>query len=239
MPPATTSRSPRSTRHASSRLSCITRTIKYHVLGKIEADEIVPSLRRLASARRGSGQPWCRGLRPSNTPPTSDAEESSQTPVDPFHLQNLSRRILSSGVGTAPAADQVSVASLTDADAPPEAVASAPVPPPLPPQALGASRGALASCFAPSTNDDAILLHSTPYTMNMLTFRHGRINVPKSGSLVAILGGAGDLYSGSTEPMRRSDDELEDIVNWFGEFGFESPGRARARQVSRPGLLHI
>ncbi|RXG48351.1 hypothetical protein VDGE_02386 [Verticillium dahliae] len=77
----------------------------------------------------------------------------------------------------------------------------------------------------------------------MPTFCHGRIRIPKPGFVlyadvmpdktldwtafqVAILGGAGDFFSDSLDPMHGSDDdELEDITTWFDDFGFKSEGR--------------
>ncbi|CRK11318.1 hypothetical protein BN1708_010123 [Verticillium longisporum] len=90
----------------------------------------------------------------------------------------------------------------------------------------------------------------------MPTFCHGRIRIPKPGFVlyadvmpdktldwtafqVAILGGAGDFFSDSLDPMHGSDDdELEDITTWFDDFGFKSEGRlVRARRSAPPGRL--
>ncbi|KAH7363562.1 hypothetical protein B0T11DRAFT_225038 [Plectosphaerella cucumerina] len=254
MLPNTTSKLPL---WARQRLSHMTSLVSLYLLGKVDADEIVSPLRRLASARRNSGPLWCREP-PSNTPPTSDAGESSEPPLDPCHLQNLPRRTSSSSVRTALTADP-SVTSLSDAEASSAVDASATVRPLLPSRSLGASPRAPTSCFAPSETDESPTFYSTPYTMNMPAFRHGPIRIPKSGSLVdrsimpdktldwtafqvAILGGAGDLCSGNTDLTRRSDDELEDITHWFGGFGFESAGRlVRGRHSApahyRPGVV--
>jgi len=96
--------------------------------------------------------------------------------------------------------------------------------------------------FAPVEDDESIFFYSTPYSLNMPTFRHGRIRFPKSDVMrgmnilpddtmdwtafqMAIGGGAGDIFSGSSDFTRRADDEgLDDLVSWFDEFGFESAG---------------
>ncbi|KAH7363612.1 hypothetical protein B0T11DRAFT_201713, partial [Plectosphaerella cucumerina] len=209
--------------------------MKYHLRGKIEADETVIPIRRLASTRRSSGQLWCRGLRPISTRRTRDAEERRDAHIGPFHLQDSPERTSSSGVRTVLAADPVPVVSLR----------------PLPSLAMAASQRAFAGSFTSFENDDSLLLHSTPYTLNMPTFRHGPIRIPKSGALVsakimpdrtldwtafqvAILGGAGDLCSGGTDITRRSEDELEDIADWFDGFGFESAGRLVRGRHSAP-----
>ncbi|PNH26951.1 hypothetical protein BJF96_g9748 [Verticillium dahliae] len=90
----------------------------------------------------------------------------------------------------------------------------------------------------------------------MPTFCHGCVRIPKPGFVlyadvmpdktldwtafqVAILGGAGDFFSDSLDPMHSSDDdELEDITTWFDDFGFKSEGRlVRARRSVPPGRL--
>ncbi|EGY20862.1 uncharacterized protein VDAG_02386 [Verticillium dahliae VdLs.17] len=93
--------------------------------------------------------------------------------------------------------------------------------------------------------------------MNMPTFRHGRIRTPKPDSIlyanimpdktldwtafqVAILGGAGDFFSGSSDLTRRpDDDEGEDITAWFEDFGFESAGRLVRATVSTRFAGHL
>ncbi|KAH6705880.1 hypothetical protein EV126DRAFT_490594, partial [Verticillium dahliae] len=110
--------------------------------------------------------------------------------------------------------------------------------------------------FAPSDDGEALYLQSTPYSLNMPTFRYGRICIPKPGFVlyadimpdktldwtafqVAILSGAGDFFSDSLDPMHGSDDdELEDIATWFDDFGFKSEGRlVRARRSVPPRRL--
>jgi hypothetical protein len=84
---------------------------------------------------------------------------------------------------------------------------------------------------------DYILLKSTPYSVTMPSFRHGpirfsRTDVPAPDDTLdwtafqmAILGGAGDWYTGSSDYTQRSEaDEYDDLAEWFDGFGFESPG---------------
>jgi hypothetical protein len=93
--------------------------------------------------------------------------------------------------------------------------------------------------------DDYVFLDSTPFTLTMPGFRHGQIRLAKAdlpiGKLaaavddtldwtafqMAILGGAGDFFSEPTDYSRPSDaelDELDEMVSWFGSFGFSGPG---------------
>ncbi|KAK4240864.1 hypothetical protein C8A03DRAFT_12861 [Achaetomium macrosporum] len=93
--------------------------------------------------------------------------------------------------------------------------------------------------------DDYVFLDSTPYTLAMPAFRHGRIRLAKAdlpiGKLaaavddtldwtafqMAILGGAGDFFSEPTDYSRPSEaelEQLEELASWFGSFGFDGPG---------------
>ena len=94
-------------------------------------------------------------------------------------------------------------------------------------------------------SDDYVFLRSNPYTLTMPAFRHGQIRLAKAdlpiGKLaaavddtldwtafqMAILGGAGDFFSEPTDYSRPSEaelDELEELVSWFGSFGFQGSG---------------
>ncbi|KXX82224.1 hypothetical protein MMYC01_201786 [Madurella mycetomatis] len=93
--------------------------------------------------------------------------------------------------------------------------------------------------------DDYVFLDSTPFTLTVPAFRHGQIRLAKAdlpiGKLaaavddtldwtafqMAILGGAGDFFSEPTDYSRPSDaelDELDEMVSWFGSFGFQGAG---------------
>ncbi|EGS17024.1 uncharacterized protein CTHT_0073500 [Thermochaetoides thermophila DSM 1495] len=90
-------------------------------------------------------------------------------------------------------------------------------------------------------DDEYVYLRSTPYTMTMPTFQHGRIRLSKperaaavdntldwTAFQMAILGGAGDFFGEATDYSRPSDtelDELENLISWFNSFGFEGYGR--------------
>lgn len=82
--------------------------------------------------------------------------------------------------------------------------------------------------------DEFVVLHCSPYTMTMPTFRHGPIRFSKSELNVldpkqladetldwtafqmAILGGAGDLFSDSIDFTRMADaDEADELAEWF------------------------
>lgn len=93
--------------------------------------------------------------------------------------------------------------------------------------------------YSPVIKDEAVYFQSTPYTMNMQTFRHGRIFLPKpdmprcmniddtldwTAFQMAILGGAGDFISGSFDFTHCDEDGLDDLSAWFDEFGFETAG---------------
>jgi hypothetical protein len=93
--------------------------------------------------------------------------------------------------------------------------------------------------YSPIVDDETIYFQSTPYTMNMQTFRHGRIFLPKpdiprcmsiddtldwTAFQMAILGGAGDFISGSSDFTHRDEDGLDDLSAWFDGFGFETAG---------------
>ncbi|GAB1310036.1 hypothetical protein MFIFM68171_00246 [Madurella fahalii] len=93
--------------------------------------------------------------------------------------------------------------------------------------------------------DDYVFLDSTPFTLTVPAFRHGQIRLAKADLPIdklaaavddtldwtafqmAILGGAGDFFSEPTDYSRPSDaelDELDEMVSWFGSFGFQGAG---------------
>ncbi|KAF9875768.1 hypothetical protein CkaCkLH20_06700 [Colletotrichum karsti] len=96
--------------------------------------------------------------------------------------------------------------------------------------------------FAPVDEDDFIFLHSTNYTLNHPSLRQGQIRFRKqdvekgmkidpddtldwTAFQMAILGGAGDLFSDPSDFSRRSEaEEVADLVEWFKDFGFENHG---------------
>ncbi|KAH6672637.1 hypothetical protein F5X68DRAFT_158335 [Plectosphaerella plurivora] len=110
--------------------------------------------------------------------------------------------------------------------------------------------------YSPIVDDEAIYFQSTPYTMNMQTFRHGRIFLPKpdvprcmsiddtldwTAFQMAILGGAGDFISGSSDFTHRDEDGLDDLSAWFDEFGFEHAGSlvsAGTTPMGSPRSMH-
>ncbi|EGY18607.1 uncharacterized protein VDAG_09133 [Verticillium dahliae VdLs.17] len=223
---------------ARKTLNNVTVMIKWHLLGKIEADEIIS--RRPVPARPRSKH-WCRGIPSPDTLPTTNVHESSRAKIDDFHRQNLKARLASPGVATTLAAD-----------------ATVPTLPLQPPHHLSKGHFRPTHRSAPSEDAEFIFLHSTPCTINVPTFSHGRIRIPKPESIlcadimpdktldwtafqVAILGGAGDLVSGGSDLTRRTDDdEFDDITAWFDDFGFESAGRfVRARQSAPAGLANM
>ncbi|GKT64642.1 hypothetical protein ColTof4_07038 [Colletotrichum tofieldiae] len=96
--------------------------------------------------------------------------------------------------------------------------------------------------FAPVDEDDFVFFQSTNYTLNHPAFRHGQIRFPKSEVVkgmkfdpddtldwtafqMAILGGAGYLFSDSTDFSQPSEnEEVADLAAWFDGFGFDSHG---------------
>jgi hypothetical protein len=96
--------------------------------------------------------------------------------------------------------------------------------------------------FAPVENDDYVFFKSSPYTITMPTFKHGPIRFSKdeickeiklaaddtldwTAFQMAILGGAGDFFSGSEDYTQKSEvDEADDLADWFSSFGFEHAG---------------
>ncbi|KAM0335453.1 hypothetical protein ACHAQA_000499 [Verticillium albo-atrum] len=96
--------------------------------------------------------------------------------------------------------------------------------------------------FAPIHDEDFVFFKSTPCTLTMPTFRHGRIRFPKSEVVkgrkiavddtldwtafqMAILGGAGDFFSDPSDFAPRTEaDEIDELTNWFDDFGFEHHG---------------
>ncbi|OHE93716.1 hypothetical protein CORC01_10943 [Colletotrichum orchidophilum] len=105
------------------------------------------------------------------------------------------------------------------------------------------SNSTAARTFAPVDEDDFVFLSSTPFTFNHPAFRHGRIRLPKSEVVkgltidpddtldwtafqMAILGGAGDLFSDPADFSQRSEtEETANLAAWFDGFGFDSHGR--------------
>ncbi|OHW92880.1 hypothetical protein CSPAE12_08503 [Colletotrichum incanum] len=97
-------------------------------------------------------------------------------------------------------------------------------------------------CFAPVDEDDFVFFQSTNYTLNHPAFRHGQIRFPKSEVVkgmkfdpddtldwtafqMAILGGAGYLFSDPTDFSQPSEnEEVADLTAWFNSFGFDSHG---------------
>ncbi|KAK1731916.1 uncharacterized protein BDZ83DRAFT_556693, partial [Colletotrichum acutatum] len=100
-----------------------------------------------------------------------------------------------------------------------------------------------ARTFAPVDEDDFIFFQSTPFTFNHSAFKHGNIRFPKSEVVkglkidpddtldwtafqMAILGGAGDLFSDPADFSQRTEaEEIADLTAWFDGFGFDSHSR--------------
>ena len=102
-----------------------------------------------------------------------------------------------------------------------------------------------ASSSSKAHSDDYVFLRSSAYSLTMPAFRHGQIRLAKADLPIcqlaaavddtldwtafqmAILGGAGDFFSEPTDYSRPSEtelDELEELVSWFGSFGFQGSG---------------
>ncbi|KAF6829797.1 hypothetical protein CPLU01_07755 [Colletotrichum plurivorum] len=220
----------------------------------------------------------------SDTMRTFDTD-GSETPVEPFHLQDLPSRIGAAGVGiveessvqrkptikeTPPRANMLPAAlskkasgatEVDDEKAPPPPAknplrfAPRPQAPLLPtiPEVVVTAPDTLAytntnqkqstRTFAPVDEDDFIFFQSTNYTMTQPCFRHGAIRFPKSEVVkgmkfdpddtldwtafqMAILGGAGDLFSDPSDFSQRSEaEEIADLIDWFEDFGFDNHGQ--------------
>lgn len=219
----------------------------------------------------------------SDTMRTVDTD-GSETPVEPFHLQDLPSRIGAAGVSIMeessvqrkptlketsrgkmlPAALSIEVSGATEADdgivPPPPAknplrFALRPQAPLLPtiPEVVVTTPDTLAymnsnqkqssRTFAPVDEDDFIFFQSTNYTITQPCFRHGAIRFPKSEVVkgmkfdpddtldwtafqMAILGGAGDLFSDPSDFSQRSEaEEIADLIDWFEDFGFDHHGQ--------------
>ncbi|OLN81726.1 hypothetical protein CCHL11_06892 [Colletotrichum chlorophyti] len=106
--------------------------------------------------------------------------------------------------------------------------------------------------FALVDEGDFLFFQSTNYTLNHAAFRHGPIRFPKSEVVkgmkidpddtldwtafqMAILGGAGDLFSDPVDISQRSEaEEVEDIAEWFESFGFQNHGRLISKSSPTP-----
>ncbi|KAK1980815.1 hypothetical protein LZ30DRAFT_750506 [Colletotrichum cereale] len=122
-----------------------------------------------------------------------------------------------------------------------------------------------ARSFAPVNKGDFVFFQSTNYTLNHPMIRQGPIRFPQTEVVkgmkidpddtldwtafqMAILGGAGYLFSESTDfTQPPENEEAADLVAWFDGFGFDSPGlliaseeRARSPKKSpaTPELLY-
>ncbi|KAK4191855.1 hypothetical protein QBC35DRAFT_486141 [Podospora australis] len=96
-----------------------------------------------------------------------------------------------------------------------------------------------------ANSEEYIYLQGTPFTLTQPGFMHGPIRLSKADLPIsklaanvddtldwtafqmAIIGGAGDWLSESTDYSRPSEadlDELDDLYEWFNKFGFASAG---------------
>ncbi|KAK1455285.1 hypothetical protein CMEL01_04045 [Colletotrichum melonis] len=109
-----------------------------------------------------------------------------------------------------------------------------------------------ARTFALVDEDDFIFFQSTPFTFNHSGFRHGNIRFPKSEVVkglkidpddtldwtafqMAILGGAGELFSDPADFLQRTEaEEIADLTAWFDGFGFDSHGRLLTSDADEP-----
>jgi len=99
------------------------------------------------------------------------------------------------------------------------------------------------SPFAPSEDDDYVYFKSTPCTLTQPGLQHGTIRFSKAdlnmkkatadntldwtAFQMAILGGVGDYYTGSSDWLygqHSDDEEAEDLAEWFADFNFETSG---------------
>lgn len=99
---------------------------------------------------------------------------------------------------------------------------------------------------------DYVYLTSSPHTLTMPRFRHGRIRLAKSDLYpdfklggddgldwtafqMAILGGAGDYFSDSEHTLRQQETEdIEAIRDWWDEWSFDSCGTLVTREEDAP-----
>lgn len=103
--------------------------------------------------------------------------------------------------------------------------------------------------FLPEEDEDHIYLKSTPFSLTLPAFRHGRIALPKADKAavtmdetldwtafqMAILG-AGDMDSDMFE-----DEDIrltEEIASWFDHFGFEHAGMLIPELIPSPRSSH-
>ncbi|KAL9942432.1 hypothetical protein ACHAQF_008548 [Verticillium nonalfalfae] len=272
----------------------VTDMLKAQFFRKIEANEMLAP-DRLQVARL-SRDYQLRQTRSSETLFTEDSE----TPVEPFHLQDLPSRIGAAGVQTSvapsgavsrpipfemPVRRDFSVARRTSrtcakADAKAEnqmmfKTLTFPCPPakntPRHPSRTAQQSRPLSTIpellvtvptpdkddnmpaaevrvfhrgrtFAPVHDEDFVFFASTPCTLTVPGFRHGRIRFPKAEVVkgrkiaaddtldwtafqMAILGGAGDFFSDPSDFAPRTEaDEIDELADWFADFGFENHG---------------
>lgn len=272
----------------------VTEILKGGFLRKIEADEMLTP-ERLEVVRASRDYQLRQDPSRETLSSVDHDDDSSETPVDSFHLQDLPARIGSSGFDAAetlelpiqaPPSPSLDRPVRRDFSVPSKRSSSSTTssqqsdqtgtlfleddePPPLSPPPRNPARSAAKSVqlpsslptipetrvpevcksvdnprypFAPVEDDESVYFHSTPYTLNVPTFRHGRIRFPKSDIMrgmnilpddtmdwtafqMAIGGGAGDFFSEPSDFARRADEEgLDDLASWFDEFGFEGAG---------------
>lgn len=215
--------------------------IRWYLLGEIEADEIVaPRSGKRKPLTAPSGNTTSCENQPRRclsfgvaAPLTTDGSPLQPTPKH-CHQPTLSV--------ASPPAQPPQPQSPLEGHLPPGPRKTA-RPPPLPPAPKPTHS------FAPTEDAESFFWHSTPFSMNMPTFRHGRIRIRKPYCLgdiregtsfqVATLGGADDSSSDSPYFSRHTDDERDDILAWFADFGFESEGRLVRTRHSAPARSKV
>ncbi|KAI1740324.1 hypothetical protein F4680DRAFT_116202 [Xylaria scruposa] len=115
-----------------------------------------------------------------------------------------------------------------------------------------ASNDFLHNSFTPTS--EYIYLKSTPYSLITPAIQHGPIRLSKSDLIqdmklggddgldwtayqMAILGGAGDFLTESSDTIRQEEeDEIDDLREWWDSFHFESAGElvTRSSEASSP-----
>ncbi|KAK2068269.1 hypothetical protein P8C59_002918 [Phyllachora maydis] len=217
--------------------------LNYKIFTRIEVQEMLSpeKLREIRLGKVQTGQPRHMMTR-------SDTD-GSDTPLEPFHMEDLPLRIGQAGVslafnlneaashpaGLATQGDGTDVFASSEDDV--EIFVM-----------QGTEMDDLEPQPPPYQTDDFIFLPSTHFSLTRPGIQHGQIRLTKADLThkqlvniaaamddtldwtafqMAILGGAGDMFGEATDFGRASDEDLdfdESLGAWFDDFGFDGPG---------------